>query len=135
MIAYVRRPDRFDSLVALGIQSTTDFTHLSDCDIVISMLPDDAAVREVVFGPADLGIGGLAAGLKQGAIHLSMSTISTAAALDVAREHARRGQGYVAAPVFGNPIAAAARELFIVAAGAASDCRSRHRMAPCEAGG
>src|SRR5207237_5827007 len=85
------------------------------------MLPDDGAVRDVVFGRADLGIGGLAAGLMPGAIHLSMSTISTATASDLASEHARHGQGYVAAPVFGNPTAAKARELFIVAAGAAAD--------------
>jgi 3-hydroxyisobutyrate dehydrogenase-like beta-hydroxyacid dehydrogenase len=121
VIAYVRRPDRFDSLAALGIRPTTDFTHLFGCDIVISMLPDDAAVREVVFGRSDLDIGGLAAGLMQGAIHLSMSTISTAAASDLAREHARHGQGYVAAPVFGNPVAAAARELFVITAGASAD--------------
>jgi 3-hydroxyisobutyrate dehydrogenase-like beta-hydroxyacid dehydrogenase len=50
-----------------------------------------------------------------------MSTISTAAASDLARAHARHGQGYVAAPVFGNPDAAKARELFIVAAGAPAD--------------
>jgi 3-hydroxyisobutyrate dehydrogenase-like beta-hydroxyacid dehydrogenase len=119
--AYVRRPDFFDNLVALGIKPTTDITSLFDCEIVISMLPDDAAVRETVFGRADLGTSGLAAGLIAGAIHLSMSTISTTAASDLAREHADHGQGYVAAPVFGNPIAAAARELFIVAAGAPAD--------------
>ena len=50
-----------------------------------------------------------------------MSTISTSAAAFLAAEHARRGQGYVAAPVFGNPDAAKARLLFIVAAGAPSD--------------
>jgi 3-hydroxyisobutyrate dehydrogenase-like beta-hydroxyacid dehydrogenase len=56
-----------------------------------------------------------------GAIHLSMSTISSAAASLLASEHARNGQGYVAAPVFGNPDAAKARQLFIVAAGAPAD--------------
>jgi 3-hydroxyisobutyrate dehydrogenase-like beta-hydroxyacid dehydrogenase len=50
-----------------------------------------------------------------------MSTISTAAASMLASEHARNGQGYVAAPVFGNPDAAKARQLFIVAAGATAD--------------
>ena len=50
-----------------------------------------------------------------------MSTISTAAASLLASEHARNGQGYVAAPVFGNPAAAKARQLFIVAAGATAD--------------
>ena len=94
---------------------------LLDCEIVISMLPDDAAVREVVFGRGGNDLGGLAAGLMPGAIHLSMSTISTAAASRLASEHARNGQGYVAAPVFGNPDAAKARQLFIVAAGATAD--------------
>src|SRR5438552_2588903 len=85
------------------------------------MLPDDTAVRDFVLGREDLNIAGLASGLKRGAIHVSMSTISTATASHLAREHARHGQGYVAAPVFGNPDAAKARQLFIVAAGAAAD--------------
>jgi 3-hydroxyisobutyrate dehydrogenase-like beta-hydroxyacid dehydrogenase len=89
---------------------------LFDCDFVISMLPDDRAVREAVFGRP--GEAGLAAGLKPNAVHLSMSTISTAAAGEFAEEHEKHGQGYVAAPVFGNPDAARARELFIIAAGA-----------------
>jgi 3-hydroxyisobutyrate dehydrogenase-like beta-hydroxyacid dehydrogenase len=84
-------------------------------------LPDDDAVREIVFGREDIHLKGLAAGMMGGAIHLSMSTISTAAASALAGEHARNGQGYVAAPVFGNPDAAQARQLFIVAAGVAAD--------------
>jgi 3-hydroxyisobutyrate dehydrogenase-like beta-hydroxyacid dehydrogenase len=119
--AYVRRPEQMDKLAALGLKPTTKVTQLFDCEVVISMLPDDGAVRAVVLGPEDLGIAGLASGLKRGAIHLSMSTISTSAASDLAREHARHGQGYVAAPVFGNPDAAKARQLFVVAAGAQAD--------------
>jgi 3-hydroxyisobutyrate dehydrogenase-like beta-hydroxyacid dehydrogenase len=121
VIAYVRRPDQFGELEAAGLRPTTDIGDLLHCDVVISMLPDDDAVREIVFGRADIGIEGLAAGMTPGAIHLSMSTISTAAASLLAGEHARNGQGYVAAPVFGNPDAAKARQLFIVAAGAAAD--------------
>lgn len=119
--AYVRRPDRMGQLVALGLNPTTEMANLFDSDIVISMLPDDAAVHNVVFGRQELGVPGLASGLKGGAIHLGMSTISTSMACQLAAEHERRGQGYVAAPVFGNPQAAKARQLFIVAAGAASD--------------
>ena len=121
VIAYVRRPDRISQLEALGLRPTTDIGDLLDCELVISMLPDDAALREVVFGRSDDDLDGLAAGLMPGAIHLSMSTISTATASLVASEHARYGQGYVAAPVFGNPDAAKARQLFIVAAGASAD--------------
>jgi 3-hydroxyisobutyrate dehydrogenase-like beta-hydroxyacid dehydrogenase len=121
VIAYVRRSNQFGRLEALGLRPTTDIGDLLDCELVISMLPDDDAVREVVFGRCDDDLDGLAAGLMPGAVHLSMSTISTAAALLLASEHARHGQGYVAAPVFGNPEAARARQLFIVAAGAPVD--------------
>jgi 3-hydroxyisobutyrate dehydrogenase-like beta-hydroxyacid dehydrogenase len=121
VIAYVRRPDQIGRLEALGLRPTTDIGDLLDCKVVISMLPDDDAVREIVFGRRDIGFDGLAAGLMPSAIHLSMSTISTAAASLLASEHARNGQGYVAAPVFGNPDAAKARQLFIVAAGAPAD--------------
>jgi 3-hydroxyisobutyrate dehydrogenase-like beta-hydroxyacid dehydrogenase len=119
--AYVRRPDQVGKLEALGLRPATDLDDLLECTVVISMLPDDDAVREIVFGRKDIGFDGLAAGLMPGAIHLSMSTISTAAASLLASEHARNGQGYVAAPVFGNPDAAKARQLFIVAAGVQAD--------------
>jgi 3-hydroxyisobutyrate dehydrogenase-like beta-hydroxyacid dehydrogenase len=113
----VRRLEQVNELAALGIKPTREIGDLFDCEIVISMLPDDDAVGDVVFRRRD----GLAQGLRPGAIHLSMSTISTAAASHFAREHAHHGQGYVAAPVFGNPDAAKARELFIVVAGAPAD--------------
>src|SRR5450755_3630694 len=121
VIAYVRRQDQIGKLEALGLNPTTDIGDLIDCEVVITMLPDDDAVREIVFGRADDDLDGLAAGLMPGAIHLSMSTISTAAASLLASEHARHGQGYVAAPVFGNPDAAKARQLYIVAAGVSAD--------------
>ena len=50
VIAYVRRPDQIGELEALGLRPTTDIGDLLDCEVVISMLPDDDAVREVVFG-------------------------------------------------------------------------------------
>ncbi len=121
VVAYVRRQDQIGKLEALGLRPTTDIGDLIHCDVVISMLPDDDAVHEIVFGRGEFDFDGLAAGLRPGAIHLSMSTISTATASLLAVAHARNGQGYVAAPVFGNPDAAKARQLFIVAAGARVD--------------
>jgi 3-hydroxyisobutyrate dehydrogenase-like beta-hydroxyacid dehydrogenase len=121
VISYVRRPDQIDRLAALKLRPTTDIAKLFECKVVISMLPDDDAAREIVFGRKDIGLVGLAEGLMPGAIHLSMSTISTATASVLASEHALHGQGYVAAPVFGNPAAAKARQLFIAAAGVAAD--------------
>jgi 3-hydroxyisobutyrate dehydrogenase-like beta-hydroxyacid dehydrogenase len=90
---------------------------LHECDIVVTMLPDDAAVRAVVFGHGGRGL----AGMAPGALHLAMSTISPHCSTELAAEHARRGQAYVAAPVLGNPDAAHARQLFILAAGTAAD--------------
>ena len=121
VIAYVRRKDQIASLKSLGLSVTTDMSDLLECELVITMLPDDDAVRDVVFGSKEDRLDGLAAGMMPGAIHLSMSTVSTACTSQLAAEHVRQGQGYVAAPVFGNPDAAKARQLFIVAAGAPAD--------------
>jgi len=81
--------------------------------LVITMLADDAAVESAV-----LGDGGGISTLGQGAIHVSMSTISVALSDRLAQVHRDAGQAFVAAPVFGRPEAAAAAKLFIVAGGA-----------------
>jgi len=48
-----------------------------------------------------------------------MSTVSVELTRELAQAHAQARQGFIAAPVFGRPEAAAAAKLFIVAAGAA----------------
>ena len=78
---------------------------------MISMLADDAAVREVILGS------GMLDRAHRGGIHVSMATISVALTEELTEEHRRRGLYYIAAPVFGRPEAAAARQLNIVAAG------------------
>jgi 3-hydroxyisobutyrate dehydrogenase-like beta-hydroxyacid dehydrogenase len=121
VVAHVRHPERLSELQAPGLTLTTNMADLFNCEFVVSMLPNDGALREVVFGRNPSGLDGLASGLAPGAIHISMSTISTRGSSQLAAEHARRGQGYVAAPVFGNPDAARARELYIITAGASVD--------------
>jgi 3-hydroxyisobutyrate dehydrogenase-like beta-hydroxyacid dehydrogenase len=120
--AYVRRPEQMDELTARGLKATTHKQDLFNCEIVISMLPDDNAVREVFFGNGNV-TDALANHMVPGSIHLSMSTISTVAAVNFASEHQRREQGYVAAPVFGNPDAAKAKQLAIIVAGSLPDCQ------------
>jgi len=82
-------------------------------DAVITMLFDDAANEEVLFGA-----NGLLDALSPGALHISCSTISVALSERLTREHARRGQLFVAAPVFGRLNIAAEGRLWIVVAGA-----------------
>src|SRR5271167_3684833 len=39
--AYVRRPDQMDKLATLGLDPTPEFADLDDCEVVITMVPDD----------------------------------------------------------------------------------------------
>jgi 3-hydroxyisobutyrate dehydrogenase-like beta-hydroxyacid dehydrogenase len=82
-------------------------------DAVITMLFDDAAYEEVLFGP-----NGLADALSPGALHISCSTISVALSERLTVEYAKRGIDFVAAPVFGRPGVAAEGRLWVVASGA-----------------
>src|ERR1700730_5662468 len=83
-----------------------------DADAALTMVADDNALEEVVFGKD-----GIASGLKNDCIHVSHSTISTAMARRLAAEHHQRNQGYLSAPVFGRPDAAENRKLLVAAAG------------------
>jgi 3-hydroxyisobutyrate dehydrogenase-like beta-hydroxyacid dehydrogenase len=89
-------------------------------DAVLTMLFDDAANEHVLFGPEDHPAAGVLHALQPGALHIALSTISVALSERLAAEHARRGQIYVAAPVFGRPNVAEEGRLWIVAAGAES---------------
>ncbi len=114
VVAYNRTREKTEALAGDGAriaESAADACR--DCDAVMTMLADDAAVEQTVTGPD-----GIAGALPQGAVHLSCSTISTALARRLAALHAGRGQGYLSAPVFGRPDAAAAKKLLVVAAGA-----------------
>lgn len=79
--------------------------------VVFTMLADDHAVEDVVFGE-----GGILSSPGRAA-HVSMSTISVALADRLAEAHAAAGTGYASAPVFGRPVAAEAAKLFVVTAG------------------
>jgi 3-hydroxyisobutyrate dehydrogenase-like beta-hydroxyacid dehydrogenase len=81
-------------------------------DAVITMLFDDEANEQVLFGP-----NGLLDALEPGALHVSCSTISVALSERLTAEHTRRGIDFVAAPVFGRPNVAAEGRLWIVVAG------------------
>jgi len=80
-----------------------------DVDAIVTMLAEDQAVEQAAQAFLD--------SLAPGAVHIGMSTIGVACSRRLAELHAARGQIYVAAPVFGRPVAAAAAKLWIVAAG------------------
>jgi len=87
---------------------------LSGCDVVITMLADDAAVAAVWIDS------GLLQQMPATTLHLNMASVSLAMGRRLAALHATADTPYVAAPVFGRPEAAAGGQLDIVAAGTAS---------------
>ena len=103
---------RAQPLAAQGAKVAADVAAACRGDAVITMLADDQAVESVT-----LGSHGIADSLPAGAVHVSCSTISVALSQRLADAHAKSGQRYVAAPVFGRPQAAEARQLFVIAAG------------------
>jgi 3-hydroxyisobutyrate dehydrogenase-like beta-hydroxyacid dehydrogenase len=111
--AYNRSPDKVDALAAQGARPARTVADACGGDVVISMLANDEALEAVTFGDD-----GILASLSPDAVHVSSSTISVALADRLTSAHADAGQGFVAAPVFGRPEAAAAAKLFVVAAGA-----------------
>jgi 3-hydroxyisobutyrate dehydrogenase-like beta-hydroxyacid dehydrogenase len=117
-----RSADRAGALLEAGASWAEDpASAAAAADCAITMVADDAALEAVTFGPL-----GLVAGLRRGAVHVSMSTIGVGTAERLAAEHAANDQAFISAPVFGRPQAAASAELFVVAAGA-SDAIERCR--------
>lgn len=112
--AYNRTRSRSEQLQGDGAAVANSIADACRGDVVFTMLADDDALEAVVCGE-----GGILASLPRNAIHVSLSTISVAISDRLAAEHARAGQGYVAAPVFGRPDAAEAARLAVVAAGPA----------------
>jgi 3-hydroxyisobutyrate dehydrogenase-like beta-hydroxyacid dehydrogenase len=112
-IVYNRTRSRAEELRPLGATvAETSSQAASNADILITMVADDRALEDVIFGS-----GNAIQSLRTGATHISMSTISVALSRQLANTHRERKQNYIAAPVFGRPEAAAAAKLFIVAAG------------------
>lgn len=109
---YNRSAAKAEPLVAQGATAAASIADACRGDAVMTMLADDVALESVAFG-AD----GIVASLPAGALHVSCSTVSVALAARLAAAHAEAGQHFVAAPVFGRPPAAAAAQLFVVAAG------------------
>jgi 3-hydroxyisobutyrate dehydrogenase-like beta-hydroxyacid dehydrogenase len=108
-----RTEARTDPLIREGaILAGTPAEAELGADAVITMLFDDRAYDEVLFGP-----NGLFDALSPGGIHISCSTISVALSERLTAEYTKRGIDFVAAPVFGGPSVAAEGRLWVVAAG------------------
>jgi 3-hydroxyisobutyrate dehydrogenase-like beta-hydroxyacid dehydrogenase len=101
------------ALHALAADGATIATGAGDAfrgDAVISMLPNDDAMRAVFVDSGVLESGGAK-------VHVNMATASLEVARELAAHHGARGIAYVTATVWGRPDVAAAGKLSIVVAG------------------
>jgi 3-hydroxyisobutyrate dehydrogenase-like beta-hydroxyacid dehydrogenase len=115
-----RSADKAQTLVEAGAHLAETPAGAASGQIVFTMLANDAAVEQVVFG--DDGI----LTSPSHPLHVSMSTISVALAERLTEAHKAAGGDYVSATVFGRPEAAKAATLAVVAAG------DDKAMATCE---
>lgn len=98
-------------LESLGARVAARVEDAARAPIVVSMLADDRATEALVLDS------GFVAAMPPDGTHVCMATISAGLARRLAEVHSAAGQDYVSAPVFGRPPAAAAKLLFVVAAG------------------
>jgi 3-hydroxyisobutyrate dehydrogenase-like beta-hydroxyacid dehydrogenase len=109
--AWNRSPEKVQALVKQGAEAAGPAVDLAEAEVIVSMLAEDAAVREVFLRD------GLLAKLRRDTIHVNMATVSVELARELAALHREQGATYIAAPVLGRPDAAEAGRLNILVAG------------------
>lgn len=118
---YNRTPEKAKPLTDAGAALAGSLAELAaGCDVVISMINDDAALEAVAMAPD-----GVLANAKAGGIYVDMSTVSPAASARVAETAAGKGISYLRAPVSGSTVFAESAQLIILVSGpkeAAATC-------------
>jgi 3-hydroxyisobutyrate dehydrogenase-like beta-hydroxyacid dehydrogenase len=113
LVIFNRTPEKVEPLIKQGARYVqTPLEAAKESNLVITMLSDDAALREIVEGA-----NGVLNGLSENGIHVSASTISVDLARKLSALHAERHQHFVSATVMGRPDAAKAATLRIILAG------------------
>ncbi len=103
LTVFNRTRARAESLQSDGANIAGSVAEACRSSVVFTMVADDAALEALVFGES-----GVLSSLRKDSIHVSLSTISVALSDRLSAEHAKAGQQFVAAPVFGRPEAAEA---------------------------
>jgi len=100
VVGYNRTRDKAKPLVAAGLRTADSPRAVAEaCDVIFSMVTDNAALRAVALGDE-----GIVAGLRMGAVYVEMSTVSPAVVVDIGEAVAARGAAMLDAPVSGSTI-------------------------------
>jgi 2-hydroxy-3-oxopropionate reductase len=117
VLAWNRSPEPLAALAERGARAAGGPTAVArEAGVVITMLADDEAVREVL-GDA----GGAIAAAAPGTLVIDMSTVSPALARELAAAGGERGVAVLDAPVSGGDVGAREGTLSIMAGGEAAD--------------
>jgi 2-hydroxy-3-oxopropionate reductase len=117
VIAWNRSPEPLAELVEAGaFGGDSAATVAAEADVLISIVSDDTALREVLGGPD-----GAIAAARPGSLVIDMSTVSPALARELAGEARARGLGFLDAPVSGGDVGAREGTLSIMVGGAPAD--------------
>ncbi|MEM8639957.1 MAG: NAD(P)-dependent oxidoreductase [Cyanobacteria bacterium P01_G01_bin.54] len=116
VIVYNRTPEKTQALQAQGAQlAATPRQAAEQADIVISMVTDDAASRQIWLEPETGAIAGLQANLNKGAIAIESSTLTVAWTKELASKLQQQGIPFLDAPVVGSrPQAEAGQLIYLV---------------------
>jgi len=113
LFVYNRNTPKAQPVVEKGAILCSSIKELvQKCDIVFSVVSDDAALNDITTGD-----NGIAQNLKERGIHISMSTILPETATKLAQLHKQFNNHYIAAPVMGRPEAARAGTLNFLVSG------------------
>ena len=113
LFVYNRTASKTQLLIEKGATAFASIKELaSTCDVIFSIVSDDAALNHITKGSD-----GIVQNLKAGGVHISMSTILPATASQLAEIHKQYNSYYVATPVMGRPEAARARKLNFLVSG------------------
>lgn len=109
-----RSPGPAEEMAKQGAEALKNPADAFAADATFTMLADDDAVRSVILDSGALE------SANRNVVHVVMSTVSVAFAIDLERAHAKARIDYVAAPVSGRPDLATHGKLHVLAAGEAA---------------
>jgi len=117
VVAWNRSAGPLEELAAAGARAADGPGAVAlEADVVISIVKDDGAVREVLGGPE-----GAIGAARAGSLVIDMSTVSPALARELAEEAAAREVGFLDAPVSGGDVGARDGTLSIMVGGEAAE--------------
>jgi 3-hydroxyisobutyrate dehydrogenase-like beta-hydroxyacid dehydrogenase len=116
LYVYNRTASKAIALKDKGAEACSSIKELaSRCDVVFSIVSDDNAVKEITEGND-----GIAANLREGGIHISMSTILPTTSVALSNVHKQHGSIYLACPVMARPEVARAKKINFLISGDAN---------------